>query len=381
MRDRGYRSAILVAIALFLLSAGVFGSDQAVFATEAASGAAPSGGELGADKQTSTAEPKIYLIRKGDTLWDISHSQLRDPFMWPKVWQANQRIKNPDLIYPGNRLVIPAELAKPQEPEQAASAPPAIQAPETTAAEPLRIPATPSPSTVSEKEVPSGTITWVRLMSPSIRMTLPTSSRVLRSKDEQKKLMTAPDAVYLVNGDGAYTVGQRLMIYRIVKKVHHPVTGKFMGTLIRPVAVVEVVANDQDLTVTHVRQSVDYIEKGDRAADFASMAAEESAAVGGAADVSGIVAEVQEERELSTTTDIVFLDRGQNAGLKPGDRLRVIRPGGYDKGCCIMGKGIRLPDNPIGEVEILSTQSESATAMIVKVSDAVAIGDRVVSKQ
>ncbi|MBQ4834590.1 LysM peptidoglycan-binding domain-containing protein [Pseudoalteromonas sp. MMG010] len=48
--------------------------------------------------------PKQYVVKKGDTLWDISAIYLSDPWLWPELWQANQQIANPDLIYPGDAL-------------------------------------------------------------------------------------------------------------------------------------------------------------------------------------------------------------------------------------------------------------------------------------
>ncbi len=45
-----------------------------------------------------------------DCLWNIAGKVeiLGDPFMWSRIWQANTNIiKNPDLIYPGQQLVIP----------------------------------------------------------------------------------------------------------------------------------------------------------------------------------------------------------------------------------------------------------------------------------
>ena len=59
--------------------------------------------------ETSTsAEPDAtYVIKKGDTLWDLAFQFLGDPFLWQQIWQANSYIANPDLIYPGNKLIIP----------------------------------------------------------------------------------------------------------------------------------------------------------------------------------------------------------------------------------------------------------------------------------
>ena len=39
-------------------------------------------------------------------MWDISGKFLRDPWRWPEVWQGNPQVENPDLIFPGDVLVM-----------------------------------------------------------------------------------------------------------------------------------------------------------------------------------------------------------------------------------------------------------------------------------
>jgi hypothetical protein len=61
-------------------------------------------------------EPKTKYYTVGtwsenrDCLWNIAgrNEIYGDPFQWPKIWQANtDQIKNPDIIQPGMKLLVP----------------------------------------------------------------------------------------------------------------------------------------------------------------------------------------------------------------------------------------------------------------------------------
>lgn len=58
--------------------------------------------------------PLRYVVKKGDTLWDIAAYFLSDPFYWPELWYANPDIANPHLIYPGDILYLVYVDGRPQ---------------------------------------------------------------------------------------------------------------------------------------------------------------------------------------------------------------------------------------------------------------------------
>ena len=54
--------------------------------------------------QLNPGHPVEYVVKEGDTLWDLSQKYLSDAWLWPEIWQINEQIENPHLIYPGDLI-------------------------------------------------------------------------------------------------------------------------------------------------------------------------------------------------------------------------------------------------------------------------------------
>jgi LysM repeat protein len=74
--------------------------------TQPAAGSASAAASTGTS--TAAGGGVSYRIKRGDTLWDISSTYYRNPWLYPVIARANG-IKNPDLIIAGARIFIPEQ--------------------------------------------------------------------------------------------------------------------------------------------------------------------------------------------------------------------------------------------------------------------------------
>ena len=106
LRPRHWMRALLLAIAVTGIGAGTAIPQAAVAQAEAG---------RSMSVPISPTAPERYVVKKGDTLWDISALYLKDPWYWPEIWYVNPSIRNPHLIYPGDVLYFSYVDGKPRE--------------------------------------------------------------------------------------------------------------------------------------------------------------------------------------------------------------------------------------------------------------------------
>jgi LysM repeat protein len=215
----------------------------------------------------------VYTIKQGDTLWDISSKFLKDPFLWPKLWQRNPYITNPHWIYPGQPIRLsPLEDLKKEEPkkvvveEKPKEEKPkgAIVEAEVKKVEPPPIEKKPE-TVVEAKPAEAKPIFFPEARSAGFlsEIDLQGIGIILDSK-EGKSLMSQEDIVYLAfKTSKPIMIGDKYTVFRASEVVKHPVTDKKIGMKYSITGNVQIIDQYGNFFTARVIESFDAILKGD----------------------------------------------------------------------------------------------------------------------
>ena len=72
-------------------------------------GSAPDFSNVQGGSSSTAAASKVYVVVSGDSLSKIAQREYGNANQWPRIYEANRDLlKDPDKIYPGQKLRIPA---------------------------------------------------------------------------------------------------------------------------------------------------------------------------------------------------------------------------------------------------------------------------------
>jgi len=196
------------------------------------SGEIVSAKEVAAPKKeirVKAAHPRQYTVKKGDTLWGISNLFLQDPWYWPEIWQKNNQITNPHLIFPGDVLTLVYVNGQPQMLVNDAQHK-AVQQSSETGDLPVRK-LSPKIRTESlQASIPS-------IPGDAIRQFLSKPRVVTKEQLEKAPRIIASDGHHLIigYGDRVYVRGEidkervRFSIFRPGDALKDPITNELLG--------------------------------------------------------------------------------------------------------------------------------------------------------
>jgi len=310
-----------------------------------------------------------YTIVPGDTLWDLSGKFLGNTWLWPQLWDNNRYIRDSHWIYPGDPLLIPAAPTVVPPPGEAAPVA-AGEEEEAAAAAAEETAAFERPGPLADKEdLYCSSYIDEKYENPPARIS---------AFDEDKRVQLGEgDVLYMDRGsqDGV-SVGDEFDVIRAARDVAHPETGQTVGTLVRRKGRVRVIAIQPTTATAAIVYSCIDIVQGDRLVPKwdpevpTGFPAPPMQRYGTPPSGKGEGYVLATEYEMSTVGqgDVIQVDVGAQAGLRPGDMLSVFRPNeagpAYERK--LLGTGLVLTVRPASSAVKLT---ESAREILV--------GDRV----
>ncbi|MDA5565152.1 MULTISPECIES: LysM peptidoglycan-binding domain-containing protein [Cobetia] len=326
---------------------------------------------LGASAGTSLAQaatvrddvPSTYVVVRGDTLWDISGRFLREPWLWPEVWRANPQIKNPHLIYPGDRISLYYENGEPRlrlERGQGGVvklSPKIRKIPKREAVPPIPL------------EKISAFLKDHRVVDPGLLENAP----YVVAGDDTRLISGAGDTVY---ARGQWPAYDTFSIYRTGQRYLDPVTQEFLGLEMISIGDVQLERREGDIGVMHVVSANREILNGDLLLPADGGAISTSFQPQPPVEVSGgeILAAPDGLRNIGRN-DIVALNRGSRDGVEPGFVFGVERQGETITDPKT-GEPITLPGEEGGLLMVFRIYDKVSYALVMKAERPLSVGDK-----
>jgi LysM domain-containing protein len=326
--------------------------------------------------------PDTHVVRRGDTLWGLCDFYFQNPYQWPRLWSYNPQLKNPHWIYPGDEVRLKEGAAT--DDKAAGKAP--LDTNKMSLVD-------------RRRQVPNGTVFlrdqgWLRDESDDVWGNLTGST-------EDKMFLSDLDEVYLTLEPGHQVrLGQELSVFRPRKTAAAGQIVQILGTVR-----IDQVDAQNHLARGKIVESLDVIERGAFVGPlerkFAMVAPNRNAV-----DVQAHVLASLHPNEFFGQNQVIFIDKGDAAGLKPGNRLFVVRRGdAWRRSLVTPGAGYRVsadderpmppmentpgarrdddkyPDEVVAELRVLSVKKDSAVCIVTQSRLEIELNDLAVARK
>ncbi|MGE4240269.1 LysM peptidoglycan-binding domain-containing protein [Ramlibacter sp.] len=348
--------------------------------------------------------PERYTVKRGDTLWGISGLFLRSAWRWPELWGMNiDEVRNPHRIYPGQQLVLEksGDRARLRLAQQGLDTP--IQT--------LRV----SPRVRIEPLAESGIPTLqTHLVEPFLAEPVIVGEGEL---ERAPRIVAVPEnRVLITRGDRAYVRGsagsplverdarrtEQFRVFRSATPLRDPATGAVLGYEAQYIGGAQLVRGESTQVVAARSNAWWRIGAGPETvvvpATIDIVRAKEEIRVGDrllpepprqlvsyvprapAQPVDGMIVSVYGEAVvLAGQNQVVVVNKGTADGLESGHVLAIMKAGQRIEDKTQGGEraAMRLPDERNGLLMVFRPFERLSYALILEITDAVKVGDRI----
>jgi len=379
---------------------------------------------------------EVHVVKQGETLSGISGEVLKDPRLWPQLWEQNEHIINPHWIYPNDKILIRpvTVLSEAKPPEPAPPAPPPEPAPAPVPEVEILTRPAPPPAPPPPAEEPVGNVFDLGERKPAsevkiddlycsgfVRMApVPRDLKVISRFDvDTRAIATEADYIYISQGsEDGIMPGTVYQVIRPTKTMTNPYgrtkAERDLGMHYLEIGHVQVTLTQADFSLARVIHTCgDTIELGDIMLPFQPIVLpprDRSRPFGPLmTTTSGIKGQVVATKTLllsygSTFTgpnfqpgiggqgigvidrgvgvegSIVYIDIGENKSVKPGDIFIAYREIQFDRRLYSVPREARKlasQRTAIGEMIILKVGERASTALVTYSTDGLYLGDPV----
>ncbi|HSG03133.1 MAG TPA: LysM domain-containing protein [Marinobacterium sp.] len=301
--------------------------------------------------------PKEYVVVKGDTLWDISARFLRSPWLWPEVWDMNNQIYNPHLIYPGDIIYL-----------YWCDGQPCLGLKRDTGPKAKVTPLEDAIPTISLRDI-AAFLNDNRVVDEDL---LDRAPYVLGGKN-QRIIAGAGDRVY-ARGELVSDLRQQ-SIYRPAREYRDPFDNELLGYELFKVGDTLVTARDADVLSLDLTNTVEEVRVRDRVLPRSEELIESifTPRAGPILDDAVILSVLGGVANIGQF-DAVTINAGLREGLEAGHVYAVFTKGEEVRDP-INGETVRLPSERAGELMIFKAFDKVSYALIMRATDVMKVGD------
>jgi nucleoid-associated protein YgaU len=311
--------------------------------------------------------PQIYLVKEGDTLWGIASMYLRDPWLWPDIWEINEELDNPHLIFPGDQIYLVYVDGQPRLRVRRGQQSRTVKLTPKMRIEPLdtAIPLIPL-------EQIGAWLSQNRIVDPAVLDAAP----YVLAGDKGHLLSSAGDLVYARGQFPENEIG--FGIYRQGQVYVDPLTQEILGLEAQDIGSARLLEeHDEDIAQLEVTRIAEEVRNWDRllpnesrriAASFQPHAADRN--------ISGFMIAVDGGVSQIGTLDIVAINRGERDGVSGGQVMAIYQTGEIVRDD-IARQNIQIPDARAGLLMVFRAFEKMSYGIVLKSNRPLAVMDRV----